>query len=135
MSQPLFHQEEEQVRHLISQIPLQMAVYDITGERIGAICEADPETGTLAMKRGRFFAKTILIPPDRIAAVDEQGVHLRCSLGELLSPGLTPRSGSDLDVPVVTPFTNGPGSPNAGANPPTAHEPPTADDTTDSATL
>src|SRR5579863_9995367 len=76
-------------------------VYDASGARLGSVDRAEPGKGYLEAKTGGLFSRTLYIPLDAVARVDDGGIHLTVAKGDLdkLDWYLPPTNGVDLDTP------------------------------------
>lgn len=77
------------------------AVYDAAGARLGGVERAEPGKGYFETKTGGLFSRTLYIPLDAVARVDDSGIHLKVAKGDLdkLDWYLPPTDGVDLDTP------------------------------------
>lgn len=78
-----------------------MAVYDARDDRLGSVESAEPGKGYVEVKSGTIFSRTLYVPLDAVAGVDEAGVHLKVAKRDLdkLDWYLPPTNGVDVDTP------------------------------------
>ncbi len=78
-----------------------MAVYDARGDRLGSVENTEQGKGYVATKTGAIFSRTLYVPLDAIAQVDERGVHLKVAKRDLdkLDWYLPPTDDVDVDTP------------------------------------
>lgn len=73
-------------------------VYDVAGEKIGAVDDAGFADGLLMMRPSSFFARRAAIPLDAIIRTDASGVHLSLTWNQLQRRSASDQSAATEDA-------------------------------------
>jgi uncharacterized protein (TIGR02271 family) len=86
----------------MQQFPQGTPVYDINGDKVGTVAEADPQNNGLIIQKGLFFPKDIPVPMSAITRSDPDGIYLNVSKDDV-SNGNWGATGYD-NVDTQTPY-------------------------------
>jgi uncharacterized protein (TIGR02271 family) len=68
---------------VLNSVPVDTAVYDTNGDKIGKVAEYDSQAGYMVVEKGWLFHTDLYVPLNLISNTDDQGVYLKVTKDDL----------------------------------------------------